>query len=162
MILQPQALMEIKIQEKYLLLMASVGTSNIPKLISYHTPLMAPSYLAWMSLKHTNVITIQQLFSDSKQNLRLKLHIITFVAVIPIHCLYFAPTYIFAEDREYAETEHRQGKLLTHNPALSTPTVSPVILQNKSWVQSLPCLTYPSHTISTFRISWAYQNTQER
>lgn len=34
--------MEIKIQEKYFLLMASVGTSNIPKLTSYHTPLMAP------------------------------------------------------------------------------------------------------------------------
>lgn len=33
--------------------------------------------------------------------------------------------YIFAEDRKYAETEHRQGKFLTHDPALSTPTVSP-------------------------------------
>lgn len=103
---------------------------------------MAPSYLALMSLKHANVVTVQQLFSDSKQSLRLKLHTVTFAAAIPTHCLCFAPMHIFAEDREYTETEHRQGKLLTHDPALSTPACY-LPKQKLSTRSSLPNLPIP-------------------
>lgn len=51
--------------------MASVEISNVRKLTkhSYQTALTAPSYPAVMSLKHTNAITIKQLFSDSEQRL---------------------------------------------------------------------------------------------
>lgn len=51
--------------------MASVEISNVPKLTkhSYQAPLTAPSYPAVMSLKHTNAVTIKQLFSDSEQRL---------------------------------------------------------------------------------------------